>query len=136
MPNGGCLDNCFECQFYRVDKSKELTTEGNIKKEFDYCTIRHLQIAKSCWTYCINSRTGDAVPHGPVYANGLYGDNGYVRIPWNGRYEPRKVISGICRICHQTFEDGIEVNTNDEEVLQFCSNDHYLNWWKETHKNE
>ncbi len=116
MPNGG-TDNCGECYFFL----------GGV------CLRRHTRVINQYYSYCDNFAV-DAI-QGPIYANGLY-DNGYVRIPWNDSYEPRKVISGICHICHQTFKDGLEVNTNDKEVLQFCSNEHYLDWWKEIHKND
>jgi len=87
------------------------------------------------WTYCQNWHSHTRDPIGPVYASGLY-ENGYRRIPWHGDVQPEMIGGGICNECGIVVEDGISIALVESASLAFCSNLHYLVWWKRQHPKE
>ena len=127
MPNGGS-DNCAACGFNKVNKGKWAYPKPPVSTKA-YCTIRGISINNPLWTYCANYKTRSAIPDGPVFSTSLY--EGYCRIPWNGRHEPKLNLPGVCLVCSLFFEKGIEVRTDEDELLHFCSNKHYVLWWKD-----
>jgi hypothetical protein len=140
MPNGGA-DCCGECVLNRAIQqlgSPHGKAESD-RQEFwarSYCTLRLVKITVPFWTYCANyshddSRIPGAVPRGWIFASGVY--EGYVRIPWHGDIEPLVGVSTICFICGRPTEAGIEVKANESLSLGFCSNRHYVRWWKTQH---
>ena len=134
MPNGG-IDNCGECDFNRANIDS-INSLGDRAKNA-YCVIRKTVICKPFYTYCINMKKQSPIPEGSIYSSGLPDKNIlYVRIPWHHRHEPQINIAGNCCVCNQAFEKGIEIDTESEGLLSFCSNAHYIQWWKYKHPNE
>ena len=141
MPNGG-PDNCGYCKFSGFhQEQREMERLRALKNQEEpepggqaYCQIRKVEIAVPLWTYCINQHTQSDVPEGPIFASGIY--EGYCRIPWNGSHEPRTSVPGKCLICDRVFERGIEVDTDEGTLEQFCCNGHYVRWWKETYPGQ
>jgi hypothetical protein len=133
MPNGG-PDNCSNCGFNRRNLGiwrNPLPAEG----QPPYCEIRGVFVTADHWTYCQNWHTRSREPVGPVYASGLY-EGGYHRIPWHGSVEPEQMGPGNCAECHRPFADGLQIPIVEGAPLQFCSNLHYLEWWKRQHPGE
>ena len=58
---------------------------------------------------------------------------GYVRIPWHGDIEPLVNVATTCSVCGRKTETGIEIKGSDSLSLGFCSNRHYVQWWKTQH---
>lgn len=87
------------------------------------------------WTYCQNWHTRTPQPIGPIYASGLY-EGSYRRIPWHGNIEPEHIPAGVCSECGQRFSDGIQIAVVERPAKEFCSNLHYLVWWKREHPDE
>lgn len=138
MPNGGS-DCCGNCRFNRA--VQELgEPAGNHDDHFwasSFCTLRDVKITKPFWTYCDNyfspwpPEPGKAEePIGWIYASGLY--EGYVRIPWHDKTEPCVSIPCVCRVCGRQTDQGITV-THEGTEIGFCTNRHYVDWWKTKH---
>lgn len=141
MPNGG-TDCCGFCIFISLNREKGQFDQEQwdyLKKNpqeierLSYCTIRNVTILDPFWIYCVNNLTRNKVPEGPIYRMGLVP---YERIPWHGNNEPKVFVPGQCFICGKSFERGIEIELDKCEIRQFCSNEHYIDWWKENHPNE
>jgi hypothetical protein len=133
MPNGG-PDNCGTCGFNRNNRGlwrHPNPDDGAIA----FCEIRDLPVPIDHWTYCQNWHTRTRAPIGPVYASGLY-DRGYRRIPWHGAVSPESGVPGVCSECRASFADGIGMAGIERAPLAFCSNLHYLQWWKRQHPGE
>ena len=102
------------------------------------CMLRDVKITNPFWTYCRNFRDGKRLPKpndseepkGWIYASGLY--EGYVRIPWHGMMEPEVLTSCVCTVCGRKTDEGITVIHDGTEV-GFCTNRHYIDWWKTEH---
>lgn len=62
--------------------------------------------------------------------SGLY--EGYVRIPWHGDTEPKVSVPCVCHLCGRETQRGISVKEGERE-LGFCTNRHYIDWWKTLH---
>ncbi|MFW6027057.1 MAG: ADP-ribosylglycohydrolase family protein, partial [Candidatus Woesearchaeota archaeon] len=132
MPNGG-IDNCANCIYFQQEKDQK------------YCSIREVRIANPYWTYCANNKGGTfneniskntiEKPNGPIFASGLY-ESSYIRIPWYKKCEPKVYSSCSCIVCGKlTKEEGIIIN--DQGIAKgFCSNEHYLKWWKENQDSQ
>src|SRR5262245_23229870 len=133
MPNGG-PDNCSTCGFNRRNSGewKHVSPDPDVNS---YCTIRQVPITNGHWTYCRNWHTREARPDGPIYASGLYED-GHRRIPWHGSIEPAICANTRCAICGVVAIQGIEISLVEASPLAFCSNGHYLRWWKTQHPND
>ena len=139
MPNGGS-DNCGECRHNRANHERPDLRENHFA-EFcmkSYCTLRDLDVSGNpFWTYCANfTHTSDPWGRardpqrieGSVYSQGCPGD-GYARIPWHRNSAPRVPVSTKCCICGRNAKEGIEIIHNGE-TLGFCTNQHYVQWWK------
>ena len=133
MPNGG-PDNCGTCGFNRRNFGiwRNPLPAENVAS---FCEIRKVPLTVDHWTYCQNWHTQTPEPLGPIYASGLYED-GYRRIPWHGNIEPEHAQSGTCNECGERFADGLQVAMVEEAAREFCSNLHYLEWWKREHPDE
>jgi hypothetical protein len=133
MPNGG-PDNCGTCGFNRRNRGiwRNPAPGGH---EPPYCEIRGVIVLVDHWTYCQNWHTRTRKPIGPIYASGLY-EAGYRRIPWHGAVEPEHMGAGTCSECGQAFAEGIAVAVTEAAPRSFCSNLHYLQWWKREHPQE
>ena len=59
---------------------------------------------------------------------------GYVRIPWNDKIVPQVSVSAECVTCGRETNDGILVK-HDGLKLGFCTNRHYVEWWKTIHND-
>jgi hypothetical protein len=128
MPNGG-PDNCGTCGFNARNRGvwRNSNPDTSITP---FCTIRNVQVLTDYWTYCANWHTRSKTPDGPIYASGLY-EGGYRRIPWHGNVEPLVGVEGRCAVCGAEFHDGLEITQVERQPAQFCSNRHYLTWWKQ-----
>ena len=73
-------------------------------------------------------------PKRSIFSHGLYYE-GYVRIPWDDKNEPMVGIFVICSICDRKTDQGIEIDHNGE-ILDFCTNRHYIEWWLTFHKDK
>jgi hypothetical protein len=133
MPNGG-PDNCSTCGFNRRNRGIWRNPAPD-ESQLPFCEIRGLSVLMDHWTYCQNWHSRTRAPIGPVYASGLY-DGGYCRIPWHGAVEPESTNTGACNECGVSVQDGISVVVVEGTPLAFCSNGHYLQWWKRQHPNE
>ena|SRR5215813_2946657 len=133
MPNGG-PDNCATCGFNRRNRGVWRNPAPD-ESELPHCEIRGVTVMADHWTYCQNWHTRTRQPVGPIYASGLY-ENGYRRIPWHGNVEPERVGPGVCTKCGRRFADGLEIAVVESAPKQFCSNLHYLLWWKGEHHGE
>lgn len=133
MPNGG-PDNCGTCGFNRRNRGVWRNPTPDTQQA-PFCDIRNVTVLIDHWTYCRNWHTRTREPIGPIYASGLY-ENGYRRIPWHGAVEPEVVRNGVCRECNQRFGEGIALPAVEGATLNFCSNLHYLAWWKRQHPGE
>jgi len=133
MPNGG-PDNCGTCGYNRRNWGIWRNPQPD-ENEPSYCRIRSVPLTADHWTYCQNWHTRTSEPIGPVYASGLY-ENGYRRIPWHGTIEPDHIKAGVCNECRERFDEGLAIAVPDAPPVQFCSNLHYLKWWKRQHPGE
>ena len=73
----------------------------------------------------------DGQPDGWIYA----GSTGDDRIPWNDNNEPHVSVPAECVTCGQTTGEGIVVEHAGAK-LEFCSNRHYVQWWKTIHEDD
>ena len=139
MPNGG-PDCCGNCGHNRAVQEMAHPHPQQREKfwELSHCTIRDVKITNPFWTYCHNFRYGKNLPEpgeteepsGWIFGSGLY--EGYVRIPWHEDSEPEVSTPCTCAVCSRTTEEGITVK-DGEEVMGFCTNRHYIDWWKTKH---
>lgn len=133
----GETDNCSHCQFNRAQKNVPA-----------YCDVHMVPLKFPRWTSCVHfisqsdpSPESPPAPQGQIFRAGLYEEKltplrpseapnqGYVRIPWYGKTEPKIYVTGNCNECKKNFSSGIEITT-EKEVLKFCGNRHYVQWWK------
>lgn len=133
MPNGG-PDNCGTCGFNRRNRGIWHNPEID-EQQAPFCEIRSVTVLTDHWTYCQNWHTRISEPTGPIYASGLY-EAGYRRIPWHGSVEPEHVGAGVCSECGEPFVEGIAIAVIESAPRVFCSNLHYLRWWKRQHPQE
>jgi len=139
MPNGG-PDCCGNCGFNRAVQEMGHCHLQRPQEFWDtsHCTLRDLRIRDPFWTYCDNFRHGKVLPsadekeeiQGPVFGGGLEG--GYARIPWNGPNAPQVSVPAVCVVCQRETEKGIAV-AHQGQMLGFCSNRHYVDWWNAIH---
>jgi hypothetical protein len=133
MPNGG-PDNCGTCGFNRRNRGIWRNPSPD-ETQTSFCEIRGVHILADHWTYCHNWHSQSRVPSGPIYVSGIY-EQGYCRIPWHGLVAPEFVQNGVCHECGDSVSDGISIATLESAPLNFCSNLHYLQWWKQQHPAE
>ncbi|HLW52306.1 MAG TPA: hypothetical protein VKW06_05650 [Candidatus Angelobacter sp.] len=133
MPNGG-PDNCGTCGFNRRNRGIWRNPEPD-EQQLSFCEIRGLSVPFDLFTYCQNWHTRTRKPIGPVYSSGLY-ENGYRRVPWHGNVEPEICNNGVCSECHETFAEGITLPGVESSPVSFCSNLHYLQWWRRQHPDD
>ncbi len=133
MPNGG-PDNCGTCGFNRRNRGVWRNPAPD-EQQTPFCEIRGVAVLIDHWTYCQNWHTRTRKPIGPIYSSGLY-EGGYRRIPWHGSVEPESVGAGVCSECGTAFAEGIAIAAVEGPPRVFCSNLHYLEWWKRQHPGE
>jgi hypothetical protein len=133
MPNGG-PDNCGTCGFNRRNHGVWRNPAPD-ESQTSFCQIRGVSILSDHWTYCQNWHTRTHAPVGPIYVSGIY-DQGHRRIPWHGVIAPEFIQVGVCSECGGQIEDGISIVSVESAPLVFCSNLHYLQWWKRQHPDE
>lgn len=134
MPNGGsdCCGNCLHNRAVQEGEHPNWAARENRAQ----CTLRHLDITNPFWTYCGNwddghrSGTVPTEPAGWVYSRSLY--EGYQRIPWHGDIEPIVSVPCVCAACDRATDEGIVIE-HGGAVLGFCTNRHYVDWWKTQH---
>ena len=126
MPNGGS-DNCRSCRFNSVNIEEGIEANYPEPRDDAICVIRHIHIANALWTYCANYHSGNKEPEGPVFSPGFYTDK---RIPWYKNYKPILSDHGECHVCGRHFDQGLQLQVNETDYRQFCSNNHYMRWWK------
>ncbi len=142
MPNGGpdCCGNCSHNKAVQ-EMAHPHPEQQELFWELSYCTLRDINITNPFWTYCSNfsygkhpeKRDQNEQPISWMSTSGLY--EGYVRIPWDDENEPLLPVPSVCTICRKESKEGIEINHNDEK-LGFCTNRHYVQWWKTIHDDE
>ena len=133
MPNGG-PDNCSTCGFNRRNRGTWRNPEAD-EQQASFCEIRKVTVLNDHWTYCQNWHTRTRELVGPIYSSGLY-DEGYRRIPWHGSVEPEHMDMGVCSACGEAFVEGLAIAGIECAPRAFCSNLHYLQWWKRQHPQE
>ena len=133
MPNGG-PDNCGTCGFNRRNRGVWRNPTPD-EQQPPFCEIRGVAVLIDHWTYCQNWHTRTRKPIGPIYSSGLY-EGSYRRIPWHGAVEPETIDAGVCSECGAAFAEGIAIPGVEGASYLFCSNLHYLEWWKRHHPNE
>jgi hypothetical protein len=134
MPNGG-PDNCGTCGFNRRNRGIWRNPIPD-ETQLPFCEIRDAPVLIDLFTYCQNWHTRTPEPIGPIYASGMY-EGGYRRIPWHGAIEPEHVNEfSKCSECGETFHEGLQIAVVEGAPKRFCSNRHYLQWWKREHPNE
>jgi len=133
MPNGG-PDNCSTCGFNRRNRGLWKNPSPD-ESQPPFCDIRGVPVPIEHWTYCQNWHSRTRAPIGPLYISGIY-DGGYCRIPWHGTVQPEMVDSGTCSQCGVPVHDGISIAMVESAPLVFCSNQHYLEWWRQQHPGE
>jgi hypothetical protein len=72
--------------------------------------------------------------YGAIWGTGLQEQFGlYIKIPWHGHEEPKIYVSCVCTVCETKTDDGGIIVIHDGEEVGFCSNRHYIYWWKTKH---
>lgn len=142
MPNGG-PDCCGNCSHNRAvqEMAHPHPEQRELFWQLSYCTLRDVKITNPFWTYCRNfgygkhpeTRNKEEHPKGWISASGLY--EGYVRIPWDDKNEPQVSVPATCSICGRKTDEGIEIN-HENKTVGFCTNRHYVQWWKTIHRDE
>ena len=125
------------------------------------CRLRGIKVPNPMHTYCANfsffnkreslwsdlaeflgirkrrfSRAPEDVKAiGFVYALGYPQDDvTYPRLPWDSDNEPvLGQYTGSCDRCGGRVGKGIRLQLEESDGLLFCSNIHYLEWWREMH---
>ena len=125
MPNGGS-SNCRSCKHNKANQ------QGNADSNYPtpapaYCLLRDTDIQNPLWTYCLNYYSEDDVSEGPIYSAGIEDHN---RVPWLGRNQPKISPASHCHICEMVFETGLIITDRSGIDRQFCSDRHYVQWWK------
>ena len=105
MPNGGS-SNCRSCKFNKVNEEGSSIQNYPEAATPAFCVIRETTIVNPLWTYCINYHTASEIPDGPIYSAGIDDMN---RIPWYGKNRPELGSKGLCQLCKNEFENGIEI---------------------------
>lgn len=141
MPNGG-PDCCGNCSHNRAVQEMAHPHPDQWERfwQLSHCTLRDVKITNPFWTYCQNfgygkhpeKRNQAEVPVGWISASGLY--EGYVRIPWDDRNEPSVSVPATCSVCGRSTDKGIQV-VHGGQTLGFCTNRHYVQWWKTLHED-
>jgi len=142
MPNGG-PDCCGNCSHNRAVQEMAHPHPDQEEQfwQLSHCTLRDIKIGNPFWTYCRNfsygkhpeSRNKNEAPVGWITSSGLY--EGYVRIPWDDKTAPRVSVPATCVVCKRETEKGIQIDHNGL-TLGFCTNRHYVEWWKALHQDE
>ena len=132
MPNGG-TDNCMNCSHNKANSSLHDIKTGDRFTRIPFCMLRSVPVYDRAWTYCRNFTHHDTDlvdPVGPIFANGQWG-RGYVRIPWYGLIEPNLHKISSCAVCGEESQSGISIALNDGKLVEFCTNDHYMDWLRD-----
>jgi hypothetical protein len=142
MPNGG-PDCCGNCSHNRAvqEMAHPHPEQPELFEQLSHCTLRDVKIDNPFWTYCRNfsygkhpeTRNKEESPKGWISSSGLY--EGYVRIPWDDKNEPQISVSATCSICGRKTDEGIEIS-HENQTFGFCTNRHYVQWWKTFHRDE
>ncbi len=142
MPNGG-TDCCAKCLYNRAieENVNPAPEQYELFSKLSYCALRDTDISNPFWTYCRNfgyenyseMKNNKEIQEGSILASGLY--EGYVRIPWDHKNEPRVSVPALCSICGRKTDEGIEI-THENQNFGFCTNRHYVQWWKTIHHDD
>ena len=142
MPNGG-PDCCGNCSHNRAvqEMAHPHPEQQDRFGDLSHCTLRDVTIKNPFWTYCDNfiygkrpeDRNHTDQPVGWISSSGLF--EGYVRIPWDGKNEPQVFVPATCQICGRETHEGISLDY-DGSKLGFCSNRHYVQWWRTRHNDD
>jgi hypothetical protein len=142
MPNGGpdCCGNCSH-NFAVQEMAHPHPEHRDRFSQLSFCTLRDVKISNPFWTYCHNfgygkhpeRRDRNQAPIGWISASGLY--EGYVRIPWDDKNEPQVSVPATCSVCGRITDQGIQV-VRGGQLLGFCTNRHYVQWWKTLHQDD
>lgn len=112
--------------------------------ELSHCTLREVGIGEPFWTWCEQFTCHEwpdmhglrERPLGWIWATGVYSSDGECSpIPWDGNNEPRGSAVAECTVCARSSRHGL-VLERDGEVLQFCSDRHYVQWWRSVHDDD
>lgn len=133
---GGCAHNKavqeMGCSAKPYDKFSALS----------YCSLRNVKTKNTYWTTCNNFKPvigGYAEIEkciaiiGLIYALVLF-EPSPKAIPWHGDVEPFGKKSCKCILCDLIVEKGISLRAPYSHV-EFCSNRHYVYWWKSHHQD-
>lgn len=142
MPNGG-PDCCGNCSHNRAVQEMAHPHPEQRERFWDlsHCTLRDVNITNPFWTYCSNftygkrpeERNREEQPDSWISSSGLY--EGYVRIPWDDSNEPHISVPAQCLLCGRETQEGIVVD-HEGTKLGFCTNRHYVQWWKTIYEDE
>ena len=136
MPNGG-PDNCGGCAHNQANQemAHSQPTKGEHFRELSYCNLRDVNITVPYYTYCSHFGGRPLNPDGQLDGWIYAGSTGDERIPWNDKNEPHVFVPAECVTCGQTAGKGIVVEHAGAK-LEFCSNRHYVQWWKTIHEDD
>lgn len=137
-------ESCYFCGFNTVVKEMEAprTYEDQLRF-FDrsHCSLRVVNIMhtseSTCdnWMLYIHKNPPTPQITAPIYAPGFRENNTDALIPWHGSSEPHKEYIRTCSLCGRGADRGIEVADNSD-ILTFCSNYCYAEFWSHKHGNE
>jgi hypothetical protein len=78
------------------------------------------------WQFCTTEAHGPTVVRGHQFYPGLCENFTYFRLPAHRAIRLEIGVSGQCSVCGDPFDRGMVVR----ETTWFCSNRHYLQWWR------
>jgi hypothetical protein len=104
MPNGGS-DCCGTCWFNQKNQGRTGYAHADDPGD-DYCTIRHILIEVSFYTYCLNHPNHNPeridLPIGPVSIHAFEGEG---RIVWQPSPDTEDIRLMLLRLLHPIAED-------------------------------
>jgi len=124
----GCID-----RFYIMRHAADLKPKKVVNSCSYFSTSNEpssdFPVPGPLWIFCATESHEPTVYRGQTFIPGLYENTQYFRIPTHKHILPEVGVSGQCSVCGCDFERGIVVR----EVIYFCCNKHYLQWWKDHH---
>lgn len=133
MPNGG-PDCCNDCMFLKGDKRVQKIDDKDRIVPVGQCVLRKTLIRKPYETFCASFMHWRR----PKSKGSIFGISfvSYPKhLPWHGNIQPELCSPSLCCVCKEGSKQGIQI-TIGENILQFCSERHYVQWWNDKHADE
>ncbi len=138
------IESCQYCTYATTTKATSLPRTGDNYLFYNfrvYCFLRNVDVLNGyesgCdnWQYFILLADNNEEPEGCVYAPGFRENKTDILIPWHGSNEPCREYIHTCSLCGRGADRGIEV-ADDFDILTFCSNYCYAEFWNHKHGSE